>query len=39
VLAAWKAGTWIDRGIMAISVVGFSVPVCSWLFVEFLLVA
>jgi peptide/nickel transport system permease protein len=27
VLAAWKAGTWIDRGVMAISVVGFSVPV------------
>jgi peptide/nickel transport system permease protein len=27
VLAAWKAGTWIDRGIMAISVIGFSVPV------------
>ena len=27
VLAAWKSGTWIDRGIMAISVVGFSVPV------------
>ena len=27
VLAAWKAGTWIDRGVMASSVVGFSVPV------------
>lgn len=27
VLAAWKSGTWIDRGVMAISVVGFSVPV------------
>jgi peptide/nickel transport system permease protein len=27
VLAAWKTGTWIDRGIMAISVIGFSVPV------------
>lgn len=27
VLAAWKTGTWIDRGVMAISVVGFSVPV------------
>ena len=27
VLAAWKVGTWIDRGVMAISVVGFSVPV------------
>lgn len=27
VLAAWKAGTWIDRSVMAISVVGFSVPV------------
>ena len=33
VLAAWKAGTWIDRGIMAISVIGFSVPV----FVSFFL--
>ena len=27
VIAAWKSGTWIDRGIMAISVAGFSVPV------------
>lgn len=27
VLAAWKAGTWIDRVLMVISVVGFSVPV------------
>jgi peptide/nickel transport system permease protein len=27
VLAAWKAGTWIDRCIMAVSVIGFSVPV------------
>jgi peptide/nickel transport system permease protein len=27
VLAAWKAGTWIDRGIMAFAVLGFSVPV------------
>lgn len=27
VLAAWKSGTWIDRGVMAISVAGFSVPV------------
>jgi peptide/nickel transport system permease protein len=27
VLAAWKHGTWIDRGVMALSVVGFSVPV------------
>ena len=27
VLAAWKAGTWIDRGIMAFAVFGFSVPV------------
>jgi len=26
VLAAWKAGTWIDRVLMVISVVGFSVP-------------
>ncbi|XWN28978.1 MAG: ABC transporter permease [Devosia sp.] len=26
VLAAWKAGTWIDRSLMAISVFGFSVP-------------
>jgi peptide/nickel transport system permease protein len=27
VLAAWKAGTWVDRVLMIISVVGFSVPV------------
>ena len=27
VLAAWKVGTWIDRLVMALSVVGFSVPV------------
>ncbi|MEI8146171.1 MAG: ABC transporter permease [Alphaproteobacteria bacterium] len=27
VLAAWKQGTWIDRGIMAFAVFGFSVPV------------
>jgi peptide/nickel transport system permease protein len=27
VIAAWKHGTWIDRLVMAISVVGFSVPV------------
>ncbi|MGH8679594.1 MAG: ABC transporter permease [Burkholderiales bacterium] len=26
-LAAWKAGSWIDRGIMIFSVAGFSVPV------------
>jgi peptide/nickel transport system permease protein len=27
VLAAWKAGTWVDRLLMVVSVVGFSVPV------------
>ena len=27
VLAAWKHGTWIDRFVMALSVIGFSVPV------------
>jgi len=27
VIAAWKHGTWIDRGVMGLSVVGFSVPV------------
>jgi len=27
VVAAWKAGTWIDRAIMAFAVLGFSVPV------------
>jgi peptide/nickel transport system permease protein len=27
VLAAWKAGTWIDRGVMVFAVFGFSVPV------------
>ena len=26
VVAAWKAGTWIDRVVMAISTLGFSVP-------------
>jgi peptide/nickel transport system permease protein len=27
VLAAWKAGSWIDRVVMALAVLGFSVPV------------
>ncbi|MGI9335093.1 MAG: ABC transporter permease [Gammaproteobacteria bacterium] len=27
VLAAWKAGTWVDRAVMVFAVVGFSVPV------------
>lgn len=27
VLAAWKAGSWIDRAVMIFAVVGFSVPV------------
>ena len=27
VLAAWKAGTWIDRSVMLFAVLGFSVPV------------
>jgi len=27
VLAAWKHGTWIDRFVMGLSVIGFSVPV------------
>src|ERR1700691_2492579 len=27
VLAAWKHGTWIDRAVMVVSVLGFSVPV------------
>jgi peptide/nickel transport system permease protein len=27
VLAAWKAGTWVDRLLMVISIMGFSVPV------------
>jgi peptide/nickel transport system permease protein len=27
VVAAWKQGTWIDRFVMALSVLGFSVPV------------
>lgn len=27
VLAAWKAGTWIDRAIMSVAVLGFSFPV------------
>jgi peptide/nickel transport system permease protein len=27
VLAAWKAGTWVDRTVMAFAVLGFSLPV------------
>jgi peptide/nickel transport system permease protein len=27
VLAAWQAGTWVDRSVMVLSVVCFSVPV------------
>lgn len=27
ILAAWKQGSWVDRGIMALSVAGFSIPV------------
>ncbi|MGL4590546.1 MAG: ABC transporter permease, partial [Aestuariivirga sp.] len=27
VVAAWKAGTWVDRAVMLFAVVGFSVPV------------
>ncbi len=27
IVAAWKAGTWIDRGVMLFAVLGFSVPV------------
>jgi peptide/nickel transport system permease protein len=27
VVAAWKHGTWVDRFVMALSVIGFSVPV------------
>ena len=27
VVAAWKAGSWVDRGLMAFAVLGFSVPV------------
>jgi peptide/nickel transport system permease protein len=26
-LAAWRRGTWLDRGVMGLSVIGFSVPV------------
>ncbi len=26
-IAAWRHGSWIDRGVMALSVIGFSVPV------------
>lgn len=38
VIAAWKSGSWIDRAIMSVSVVGFSVPlfvvgyVLAWAF-------
>lgn len=27
VLAAWRVGSWLDRGVMAFAVIGFSVPV------------
>ena len=27
ILAAWKAGSWVDRTVMAFSVLGFSTPV------------
>jgi peptide/nickel transport system permease protein len=27
IISAWRHGTWIDRGVMALSVLGFSVPV------------
>ncbi len=27
VLAAWRHGTWIDRAVMAFSVIGFSIPI------------
>jgi peptide/nickel transport system permease protein len=27
VLSAWRQGTWLDRGVMTLSVLGFSVPV------------
>jgi len=27
VLAAWKAGTWVDRVVMVFAVIGFSVPI------------
>lgn len=27
VLAAWRAGTWVDRAVMGVAVTGFSVPV------------
>jgi len=27
IVAAWRRGTWIDRGVMGLSVLGFSVPV------------
>jgi peptide/nickel transport system permease protein len=27
VVAAWKAGTWVDRGVMMLAVLGFSLPV------------
>src|ERR1044072_8506891 len=41
VLAAWKAGTWFDRAIMAFAVFGFSVPgfVVGYLLASFFLPA
>ena len=36
VIAAWRHGSWIDRAVMALSVIGFSVPVFvlgyAWIF-------
>jgi ABC-type dipeptide/oligopeptide/nickel transport system permease component len=29
VLSAWRHGTWIDRGVMTLSVLGFSIPFSS----------
>jgi peptide/nickel transport system permease protein len=38
VLAAWRAGTWVDRAVMGVAVTGFSVPVfvVGYLLVYFL---
>ena len=38
VLAAWRAGTWVDRAVMGLAVTGFSVPVfvVGYLLVYFL---
>jgi peptide/nickel transport system permease protein len=37
VIAAWRAGTWIDRAVMGLSVLGFSLPVFVFAYLLILL--